>query len=103
MKYSGKIGIAVQTEVNPGAWEEAITEHEVLGEMRQRSETLESVDSVLPRYATTTSVSLLARAIGDVDNSSIRYVTKAGKRWAVTSIVEEFPNIATTRFVICSS
>ena len=93
MRYSGKLGVAQQTEVRPGIWEETITEHDVIGELEQRSETLEQGDSIHPRYVTTTSVSLLARAVGPRDNSDLRYLTHAGTRWQTRSIVSQPPNI----------
>lgn len=93
MRYSGKLGLAEQTEVSPGVWEETITERDAIGEMVQRTETLESGDNVLPRYVTTTSVSVLALGVGPQDNSRIRYVTHTGKRWQIRSIVDEPPRI----------
>lgn len=93
MRFAGKLGIAQQAEVRPGIWEEAITEHEALGDLRQRTEALDSGDSVLPRYRTTTSVSVPARGVGQQDNSMIRYVSWKGKRWTIASIVDEPPKI----------
>jgi len=93
MRYSGKLGIVQQTETSPGVWEETITEHDVLGTMKQRSETLELGDNVLPRASTTTSVSLLARGVGPMNNSMLRYLTHAGKRWTINSIVDQPPKL----------
>ena len=93
MRYSGKLGIAEQTEVSPGIWEETITEHDVLGDLKQRTEVLDQGDSILPRYRTTTSISVFSRGVGPIDNSMIRYVTYTGKRWAITSLVEFPPRL----------
>lgn len=93
MRYSGKLGIAQQTEVSPGVWEETITEHDVVGDMKQRTEALETGDRIHPRYVTTTSVSVLAFGVGLQDNSMIRYATKAGKRWVISSIVNKPPRL----------
>lgn len=93
MRYYGKLGVAEQTEVRPGIWEETITEHELLGELVQRTEVLESESSILPKYRTTTSISVLSLAVGQVDNSKIRYVTNAGERWVVDSIVNQPPRL----------
>jgi hypothetical protein len=90
MRYSGKLGIAEQTERAPGIWEETITEVDVLGSVEQRTEVLDTSDSVLPRYTTTTSISVLARP---ENHASIRYVTYLGKRWEIGSIVTQFPKI----------
>lgn len=93
LRYSGKLGIAQQTEVRPGIWEETVTEVPVLGTVRNRTETLDGADSVLPRYRTTTSVSVPARGQGQMDNSDIRYLTYKGKRWQIGSIVDDYPNL----------
>lgn len=90
MRYSGKLGIAQQTEVSPGIWEETLTELDVLGTVEQRSEVLTTSDTVLPRYTTTTSISLLRR---DLDNSMLRYITYLGKRWLTNNIVSQYPEI----------
>lgn len=93
MRYSGKLGIAQQTETAPGVWEETITEHDVLGTVKQTTEVLTVGDEILPRYSTTTSISVVARGVGLQDNSMIRYVTHLGKRWHVASDVTKYPRL----------
>ena len=93
MRYSGKLGLVEQTEVRPGIWEETVTEVPVLGTVRNRTETLDGADAVLPRYRTTTSVSVPARGLGQMDNSNIRYLTYKGERWQIASIVDDYPNL----------
>lgn len=93
MRYSGKLGVAQQTEVRPGIWEETITEHDVIGDLVQRTEALDNGDSILPRYRTTTSVSVLARGVGQMDNSNLRYLTHTGKRWTITPVVNQPPRL----------
>lgn len=93
MRYSGKLGIAQQTEVRPGIWEEAITEVDVLGKVQNRTEVLDGADAVLPRYRTTTSISVPARGVGPQDDSNIRYITYKGTRWQISSIVDDYPDI----------
>lgn len=91
--YSGKLGFVEQTEVRPGVWEETVTEVPVLGKTEQRTETVQTATDVLPRTSTTTTVSVLARAKGQVDTSAYRYLTFAGKRLTITSVVSEHPGI----------
>lgn len=93
MRYSGKLGLAQEVQVSPGVWDNVITEQDVVGDLVQRSEALEQGDDVLPRHVTTTSVSLLSFGIGPLDHSMFRYVMHAGKRWSITSIVEQHPRI----------
>lgn len=92
-RYSGKLGIVEQVEVAPGDWDERVTEVSVLGTMRQRTEALDTGDTVLPRYRTTTSVSVPARGVGPRDNSMLRYLTHAGTRWTISSIVDAPPMV----------
>jgi hypothetical protein len=93
MRYSGALGIVEQSEVRPGIWEETVTEVPVLGTVRQATAALDGTDQVLPQYSTTTSVTVPARGVGPLDNSSIRYVTYKGDRWQISSIVDEPPRI----------
>lgn len=93
MRYSGALGLVEQTEVRPGIWEETVTEVPVLGTVRQATEVLPNVDSVLPQHTTTTSISVPARGVGPLDNSNIRYITYKGHRWQISSIVDEPPRI----------
>ena len=92
-RYVGKLGIAEQKEVSPGVWEETITEVQVLGDVKQRTEVLGLVDTINPIYTTTTSISVYSRGVGPVDNSMIRYVTYKDKRWMISSIVDQPPLI----------
>lgn len=93
MRWSGKLGISQQTETSPGVWEDVITERAALGTIEQRSEVLDRDDSILPRYRTSTSISLLSRGVVNLENSDIAYVTWRGRNWVPASIVEEYPEI----------
>jgi len=93
MRYSGFLGVVEEIEVRPGIWEDRITEREVLGTMRTRTETHAVEGEIHPKLSSTRSVSVGALGIGPRDNSSIKYVTYAGKRWTLSSIVDEPPDI----------
>lgn len=90
MRYSGALGVSEQAEVSPGVWEEVITEVPVLGRVEQRTEVLDGGDTILPKYRTTTSISVLSRVM---NHSEIRYVTFMGQRWVIASMVTNFPEI----------
>lgn len=92
-RYSGWLGIAESVEVNPGAWDEIIAFVPVLGTVKQTTEVLEGSSDILPRYRTTTSISVPARGIGPLDNSDIRVITYKGKNWQISSIVDDPPLI----------
>lgn len=93
MRYSGKLGLAQQSEVRPGIWEETVTEKPILGKVEQRTEALAGSSSVIPEYRTTTSISVLSRGPDQLNNADIRYVVYMGVRWTVVSMVYEYPHL----------
>jgi len=93
VRYSGSLGIVEEQEVRPGVWEEVVTEQKVLGKMETGTETRIVDGEIIPRITSTRSVSVPARGLGQQDNRSVRYATYAGKRWTITSVVDQFPNI----------
>lgn len=93
MKYSGKIGYAEVIETAPGVWEEVITERFYKGDVEQRTETFLLADTVNVQYRTTTSISVLSDGVQKLDYSGIRYVTYAGVRWTITSVIREPPRL----------
>lgn len=92
MRYSGKIGYAVETEVSPGLFEDVIVERDRLGKVEQRTEKLDTLESALPQYRNTTSISVLVPP-EDARLDDIRYVTYKGYRWTVSSIVHQPPRV----------
>lgn len=93
MRYSGKVGYAVQTEKAPGIWEDTITEHPKLGDVVQRTEVLGSDDSVLTQYRTTTSISVLNDGVLKENYENLRYISYMGKNWTIASAVVQPPRI----------
>lgn len=93
MRWSGKLGYSEQTETSPGVWENVITEREALGQVKQRTEVLNPSDTVLPRYETSTSISVLSQGTDKIDYSNLAYVTYKGKNWVPRNIVEDFPRM----------
>lgn len=93
MRYSGKIGYAVQTEISPGVWEDTITERAKLGTVENRTEALSVQGSVLPEYKTTTAVSVLSDGVLAENYENLRYVSYMGKNWSIASAVFQYPNL----------
>lgn len=91
-RWAGKIGISEQTEVTPGIWEDVITEHDALGTVKQRTEVLDSEGSVLPRYRTTTSISVPYRGPSP-SQPGLVYITLNGFHYKPSTVVVEPPNI----------
>lgn len=93
MRYSGKFGFAIPTETAPGVMDDVITEREYIGDVVQRTEAFSVMDSVLPQYRTTTSVSVLSDGVLAENYDGLRYISYMGKNWSVSSAVYEFPRL----------
>lgn len=93
MKYSGKFGLASTVETAPGVWDDVITERDYIGDVVQRTEAFSLESSVLPHYRTTTSVSVLSDGVLKENYTNLRYVTYAGERWAIASVVVQPPRL----------
>jgi len=93
VRYSGRLGVVQEVEVKPGIWEDRITEREVLGEMKTLTETHAAEGEIHPRVSSTRSVSVSALGVGQQDHSNIKYITYAGKRWTLSSIVDDHPQL----------
>lgn len=93
MRYAGKIGFATKVELSPGVWDETIDERDYLGDVLQSTERLNSSEAVLPKYTTTTSVSVLSDGVLKERYSDVRYVNYLGVNWAISSIIHKYPRI----------
>jgi hypothetical protein len=93
MKYSGKFGLGSTVETVAGVWEDVITEVDYIGDVVQSTEAFSLEGSVLPQYRTTTSVSVLSGGVDKEDYTDLRYVTYAGQRWTIASVVVEPPRL----------
>lgn len=94
MRYFGKFGYSTgRVETDPGVWDDVITEVERIGEVVQRTEAFDVAGSVLPRYRTTTSISVLSDGPAMEDYTNLRYVQHKGQNWTIGSIVEEYPRL----------
>lgn len=93
MRYSGKIGFGNAVEGSPGVWDDVITEYDYLGDVLQSTERLGGGDDILPRYHTTTSISVLSDGVLKERYSDVRYIHYLGVNWKVDSIIHKWPRI----------
>jgi len=92
MRWAGKVGYAVVTEITPGHWEDVITEVDAFGELTEQNESINGADAVLPQYRVTTSVSIITDG-KRVPLAGIRYFTIRGTRWQLSTMVRQPPRI----------
>lgn len=93
MRAAIKIGYGQSVEVRPGIWEDVIREEPKYAEVRQTTETFTVEGEIIPRYKTTTSVSVVSDGPLRLDYSDLRYVVYGGVRWSISSAVGEPPRL----------
>lgn len=93
MRAAVVLGLAEEQEVRPGISEDVITESPKLAEVKQRTEAFTVEGEIIPRYRTTTSVSVLSDGVIKPDYSNLRYVLYAGVRWSISTVTHEPPRM----------
>jgi hypothetical protein len=94
MKYSGKFGISTgQEETSPGVRDDVIVERDYIGDVIQETENVVVEGEVLPTMRTTTSFSVISDGVLKEHYRDLRYVTYAGERWSIASVVLQPPRL----------
>lgn len=93
MKYYGKVGYAVQTEVRPGVWKEEIEERNYRGDVTRISRRLQSGDQVNDDMTISNEIKIVADAFAYQNFQNIRYIEWMGARWKVNTVTVDRPRL----------
>lgn len=93
MKYSGKVGYAVQTETAPGVWTKEIKEVHMYGDTLSYGAQPVSSDKVNQDVALSNEISLMGNPIIFENLSTLEYLILSGIKWEITSINLDPPRI----------
>ena len=86
MRFAGKIGFAINTEVEPGSFQDVITEHLYRGEVQKVYGRVETGDQINDNLNISNTISIIADPFAHENLFAIRYVIWMGTAWKVTSI-----------------
>lgn len=97
MKWFGKIGYEVTTEVRPGVWNPDITEREYYGDIiRNTSRLTQSSDSTNDDVNISNQISIIADPFAYQNFHNMRYVEFMGALWNISNIDVQPPRLILT-------
>lgn len=92
-KFYGAIGYAQTVEMEPGIWEEVITERNYYGELNRNSRNLQTSGNVNDNVNISNEISILADPYANEHIYSMRYVEFMGAKWKVNSVEVKYPRL----------
>lgn len=93
MKFAGKVGYEVLSEVRPSVWQSTIVERMYRGDVNRVSRRNQSMESVNDDIVISNEIEILADAFAFENFQNIRYVTWMGTKWKIGSIAVEPPRL----------
>ena len=92
-KFYGIIGYAESVEVEPGIWEDQMTERRYYGDLIRNTRRLRSSDKVNDDITTSNEISILADPFAYENFHSMRYVEFMGTKWKVVNVDVQYPRL----------
>jgi hypothetical protein len=92
-RFHGNIGFSTTSEVEPGIWEEAITEHEYYGDITRNISNNHTESSINNNISLNNSISIVADPYATNNFQYMRYVILNGIKWSITNAEVEYPRI----------
>ena len=95
-KFYGSIGYAELVEVNPGIWEEKITERKYYGDLIRNTRRLQTSDKLNDDINISNEISIVADPYANQNFHSMRYVEFMGAKWKITNVEVLYPRLILT-------
>lgn len=95
-KFYGAIGFAQTVEIEPGIWEERITEHFYSGDMNRNNHGFQPSDSVNDDLTISSEISIVADPFAEQNFYQARYVKIGGAKWKIKNVEPKHPRLILT-------
>ena len=95
-KYCGVIGYAGLVEIEPGIWEDGITEREAIGDMLSNYRSLENSGDINDNINIANKISIVADPYAINNFHSMRYATYMGAKWKIKNVEVNHPRLILT-------
>ena len=92
-KFYGTIGYATTVEVEPGIWEEQITERPYYGDLIRNTRKLQSSNSINDDINIANEISILSDPYAIDHFYSMRYVEFMGAKWKISNVEVQYPRL----------
>lgn len=96
MKWHGVIGFRETVEIEPGIWDEKITEKHYYGDEIRISRKLQSSSQVNDDIVISNQISIIADPYANKNMYSMIYVEFMGAKWKITDISVSYPRLTLT-------
>ena len=95
-KFYGKVGYIKTVEVEPGIWEEQVTERLHYGDVTRNSSRYQSSGGVNDDIVISNNISIVADPYANENFQHMRYVDFMGAKWKITDIEVQHPRLILT-------
>lgn len=95
-KYKGLIGFVSNEEIEPGIWEDVVTEKKYRGEILKNNQHFAVANTTSGELKITNQFSIVGNSYAFDHVSDIRYLEWRGNRWVVDTVDIEYPRLVIT-------
>lgn len=96
-KWYGNIGYAETVEIEPGLWEETITERPYYGDtVRNLGSKLQNSGGVNDNINLVNCISIVADPFANENFYAMRYIEFKGTKWKISDVEVQYPRLILT-------
>lgn len=95
-KFYGKVGYAKTVEIEPGIWEEQITEQSYFGDVTRNTSRYQSSGGVNDDINIANNINIVADPYANENFQHMRYVEYMGTKWKITNVEVQYPRLLLT-------
>lgn len=92
-KWYGVIGYADTVEVEPGIWDEQVTERPYYGELIRNTRRLQTADKVNDDLTISNQISIVSDPYAINNFHAMKYAVLWGTKWKITSVEVQYPRL----------
>ena len=92
-KWYGVIGYADTVEVEPGIWDEQVTERPYYGELIRNTRRLQTTDKVNDDLTISNQISIVSDPYAINNFHAMKYAVLWGTKWKITSGEVQYPRL----------
>ena len=92
-KWYGVIGYANTVEVEPGIWDEKVTERPYYGELIRNTRRLQTTDKVNDDLTISNQISIVSDPYAINNFHAMKYAVLWGTKWKITSVEVQYPRL----------
>ena len=92
-KFYGNVGYIETVEIEPGIWEEQITERPYFGDVFRNTSRSQSSGEVNDDINVNNNISILADPYANENFQYMKYVVFMGTKWKITNAEIQYPRI----------